>query len=267
MVSCSRPLAVDLDGSLTYTDTLHESTLKILSKTPLNIFKLPLWLAQGKATLKNNIAQKVEFNPETLPYNQDLLEWLKEQKTAGRKLILCTAADSSIANKVADYLGIFDEVMASDGITNLSSSQKARALESRFGLKGFDYVGNSKDDIAVWQCARKAIVVNASSPVLKKVIQVCEVEKTFPSPKQSISTWMRVFRVHQWVKNILLFMPLIAAHQLLNMDVLFSLIIAFFAFSLCASSVYVTNDLFDLEDDRQHPRKRSGLLPQEKYLF
>jgi len=265
-VSHIKPLAVDLDGSLTYTDTLHESTLKLLSKQPLDAFKLPLWLTKGKASLKNKIAEKVELNPASLPYNQDLLEYLKEQKKTGRKLILCTAADSSIANKVAEHLELFDEVMASDGVTNLSSTSKAEALEARVGLKGFDYVGNSNDDLAVWQRANKAIIVNASSSVIKKAEKICDIEKVFPAPKQDIRTWIRVFRLHQWVKNILLFMPMVAAHQFLNMDMWLPLIIAFFAFSLCASSVYVTNDLFDLEDDRQHPRKRkrpfaSGRIP------
>lgn len=260
------PLAVDLDGSLTYTDTLHESTLKLLSKQPLNVFRLPLWLYQGKATLKNKIAQKIELNPETLPYNQELLGYLKEQKERGRRLILCTAADSAIANKIAEHLGIFDEVMASDGTMNLSSGQKAKALESRFGLKGFDYVGNSTDDLAVWPSSNKAIIVNASPSLIKKAKKISDVEKVFPASKQDISTWLKVFRIHQWVKNILLFMPLIAAHQFLNMELWLPLVIAFFAFSLCASSVYITNDLFDLEDDRQHPRKRkrpfaSGRIP------
>jgi 4-hydroxybenzoate polyprenyltransferase/phosphoserine phosphatase len=260
------PLVIDLDGSLTYVDTLYESTLKLLIKHPIDVFRLPLWLYQGKATLKNRIAQKIEFNPETVPYNQELLEYLKEQKQRGRKLILCTAADSTIANKIADHLGIFDEVMASDGTTNLSSGQKAKALGSRFGLKGFDYVGNSTDDLAVWPSSNKAIIVNASPSLIKKAKTISDVEKVFPAPKQDISTWLRVFRIHQWVKNILLFMPLIAAHQLLNTALWLQLIIAFFAFSLCASSVYVTNDLFDLEDDREHPRKRkrpfaSGRIP------
>jgi len=265
-VSYEKPLVVDLDGSLTYTDTLHESTLKLLGKNSLNIFKIPLWLSQGKATLKNKIAQNVEIKPESLPYNQGLLNYLKKEKELGRKLILCTAADSSIANKVAKHIGIFDEVMASDGVINLSSDQKAKALEARFGLKGFDYVGNSNDDLAVWQRANKAIIVNASSSVIKKAEKICDIEKELPPPKQDVSTWIRVFRLHQWVKNILLFMPMIAAHQFLNIEMWLPLIIAFFAFSLCASSVYIINDLFDLEDDRQHPRKRqrpfaSGRIP------
>ena len=102
------PLVIDLDGSLTYVDTLYESTLKLLIKHPIDVFRLPLWLYQGKATLKNRIAQKIEFNPETVPYNQELLEYLKEQKQRGRKLILCTAADSTIANKIADRVVYLD---------------------------------------------------------------------------------------------------------------------------------------------------------------
>lgn len=118
--SKTRSLVIDFDGSLIYTDTLHESALKLLGTKPIDALFLPLWLSQGKAALKNKLAEKVELDVETLPYNLDLLSWLKEQKSAGRQLILCTATDISIANKISEHLGIFDDVMASDGITNLA---------------------------------------------------------------------------------------------------------------------------------------------------
>ena len=262
----SRPLAIDLDGTLTFTDTLYESFLKLLIKRPLDIFKLPFWLSKGKARFKNIVAQKVEINYKLLPYNHNLIEYLEKQKRAGRKLILCTAANSSIANKIAKYLGIFDEIMASDDVINLSGTSKAKALKARFGNKGFDYVGNSTDDLAVWKFAKKAIVVNASSSVKKKVEKVCDVEKVFAGPKQDITTFIKALRIHQWFKNILLFFPFFAAHQFVSLESWSSLIIAFLAFSLCASSVYIINDLFDLESDRQHSRKNtrpfaSGQLP------
>jgi 4-hydroxybenzoate polyprenyltransferase/phosphoserine phosphatase len=262
----SFPLVVDLDGTLIRTDMLHESVLKILRDNPLYVLFMPYWLSQGKAVLKRKISNLTDFDPSLLPYNQELLNWLKQQRIQGRKLILCTATDHAIAQIIADYLGIFDETMASDGTINLAGKHKAEALEQQFGHAGFDYAGNSRADLAVWQCARQAIVVNASSKVTQRASDICEVEQIFPTPSGSLSTWRRVLRVHQWMKNGLLFVPLLAAHQITNTEAWLALTLAFLSFSLCASSVYIVNDLLDLESDRQHPRKRnrpfaSGLVP------
>lgn len=262
----SFPLIVDLDGTLIRTDMLHESTLRLFRDKPLSVLFIPYWLSQGKAVLKRNLSNRTDFDPSSLPYNQELLDWLKQQRAKGRKLILCTATDHAIAQAIADYLGIFDEIMASDGTTNLAGKHKAQALEQRFGHAGFDYAGNSRADLAVWQCSRQAIVVNASGKVTQKAADICTVEQVFPSPQSRISTWRKLLRVHQWMKNALLFVPLLAAHQINNTDAWLVLILAFSSFSLCASSVYIVNDLLDLESDRQHPRKRnrpfaSGSVP------
>jgi 4-hydroxybenzoate polyprenyltransferase/phosphoserine phosphatase len=251
----SLPLIVDLDGTLIHTDMLHESALRVFRDSPFDVLRIPFWLSQGKAALKEKLANRTEFDPSSLPYNQNLLTWLNQQHQQGRKLILCTASDISFASMIAEHLGIFDSVMASDGNINLAGKHKAEALEKRFGLAGFDYAGNSQADLSVWQCARQAIVVNASAELLKKAEACCQVEKVFPSKAIDLSAWRKVLRVHQWLKNLLLFVPLLAAHQLNNNEIIQSLILAFFAFSLCASSVYIANDLLDLESDRQHPRK------------
>ncbi|VEB38825.1 4-hydroxybenzoate octaprenyltransferase [Legionella sainthelensi] len=260
------PLIVDLDGTLIHTDILHESALGLLRSNPFALLRIPYWLAKGKAALKQYLAKHTQLHLSSLPYNNDLLQWLKQQKTEGRKLILCTASDRSIANAVSEHLGIFDEVIASDGAVNLAGKEKAKALVARYGQAGFDYVGNSKVDIHVWQCARKAVVVNASTKLAEKAEKSCEVEQVFPSLKSNFGTWCRVLRVHQWLKNVLLFIPLLAAHQIAAIDHWIVLIIAFCAFSLCASSVYIINDLMDLESDRLHPRKckrpfASGQIP------
>lgn len=260
------PLVVDLDGTLIRTDMLHESALRILRDKPLDVLFIPYWLSQGKAVLKRNLSNRTDFDPSSLPYNQELLDWLKQQRIQGRRLILCTATDHAIAQAISNYLGIFDEVMASDGTTNLAGKHKAQALVQRFGHAGFDYAGNSRADLAVWQYARQAIVVNASGKVIQRAGEICQVEHIFPAPSSSLSTWRRVLRVHQWMKNGLLFVPLLAAHQIANTEAWLALTLAFLSFSLCASSVYIVNDLLDLESDRQHPRKRnrpfaSGLVP------
>lgn len=262
----SMPLVVDLDGTLIRTDMLHESALRVLRESPGNALRIPLWLSRGKAVLKERLAGLVDIDPASLPYNAELLEWLKVQKSEGRKLILCTASDKSLAIAIAEHLTIFDEVMASDGITNLAGPNKASALHQRFGQAGFDYVGNSSADIAVWRCARNAIVVNGSASLAKAASGCCEVERVFPAEGLGFTAWRRMLRVHQWLKNLLLFVPMLAGHELTSGTTWVAMVLAFFSFSICASSVYIANDLLDLESDRQHPRKRfrpfaSGQVP------
>ena len=250
------PLAVDLDGTLILTDTLHESAVRALRSHPLQTLQIPLWLAQGKAYLKQRLANLTEFDASALPYNHALIVWLKEQRKLGRRLILCTASDRSMADAIASHLGIFDEVMASDGVRNLSARQKATALKERFGHQGFDYAGNSVDDLPVWSEARHAIVVNAPASVQRQARERCEVEKEFPSLSSHAGALPAVLRMHQWLKNLLLFIAPLAAHQTPSADLSSMLLLAFFSFSLCASAVYIANDLFDLDSDRHHPRKR-----------
>lgn len=260
------PLCVDLDGTLILSDMLHESTIAFAKVSPLSLLSIPKWLLKGKALLKQELVKRIDFDPALLPYNQSFLEWLKEQNANGRKLILCTASDHTVAEQIANHLQIFDAVMASDGNVNLAAGKKAQALVELFGEKGFDYAGNSSADIKVWEHARRAIVVNASDSVQKDAQSCAKVECYFGGETKGLGIWRKAFRVHQWLKNILLFVPLLAAHQYYNFGSILTLILAFLAFSLCASSVYIANDLLDLESDRSHPRKSkrpfaSGALP------
>ncbi len=260
------PLVVDLDGTLVHTDMLHETSLRAFRDSPWSLLRASVSLAQGKAALKQQLASIGRFDPGHLPYNQELLHWLREQKAAGRYLVLCTASDRVVADSVAAHLGIFDDVMASDGARNLGGKVKEAALVSRFGHRGFDYAGNSAADLPVWRSARRAVVVNASAAIARQAVSICEVERVFPRMALDLGVWRRALRVHQWVKNILLFVPLFAAHQMTNTALWGSVLLGFLAFSLCASSVYIVNDLLDLESDRAHPRKRmrpfaSGALP------
>lgn len=249
-------IAVDLDGTLSITDTLHESVLKLVRKKPLVLFFLPIWLINGIAFLKFKVAESSGLDVTALPYNLLLIEWLKEQKASGKKIILCTGANQLIASAVSKHLKLFDDVIASDATNNLKSVEKRKELDNRFGYKCYDYVGNSKADIKVWAGANQAIVVNASKTVLKKAEAVTDVSKFFERQSINFSHWRHVFRLHHWIKNLLLFVPLLAAHQFGNIHSLNSLLIAFFSFSFCASSVYISNDLLDLDNDRKHPHKR-----------
>ena len=260
------PLVVDLDGTLVCTDTLHEQALVLAKTQPLKTLLLPAWLMRGKAHLKQQLAQQVALDPATLPYNAPLLDWLKAEQHAGRRLVLCTAADARTAQAIAQHLGIFDEVLASDGKTNLGAARKAERLMQRFGGHGFDYVGNSRDDLPVWQAARQAIVVNAPASVLQSAQEHGNVAHVIPQKAPTARDIAKMLRLHQWLKNLLLFVPLLAAHQFTQGAAWGHLLLAFFSFSLCASAVYISNDLLDLASDRLHPRKRrrpfaSGAVP------
>ena len=253
----SKVIAVDLDGTLTFTDTLYESVLNLVRTKPFMLFLLPIWFAKGLAHLKLKVAENSVLDVTTLPYNIPFIDWLKEQKKSGKVIVLCTAANKLVAHNVSKHFDFFDDVIASDESINLISINKRKALEAKYGEHGYDYAGNSSADVEVWAGASKAIVVNANAKVLSKASQVASVSKTFASESPSLSIWLLALRLHHWLKNLLLFLPLLAAHQFSNFQSLSNVTIAFFAFSLCASSVYITNDLLDLESDRAHPRKKN----------
>ena len=148
----------------------------------------------------------------TLPYNQPLIDWLKEEKERGKKIVLCTAANEKIAKAVVSNFDLFDSFIASDSKTNLKSACKRNALQERYGVQGYDYAGNSNDDLEVWAGASNAIVVNASKNVLKKAATLTSVTQVFRSERILIAVWLKAIRIHQWLKNLLLFVPVLAAH-------------------------------------------------------
>ena len=260
------PLAVDLDGTLIKTDLLWESLAALLRRNPFALLQVPFWWARGRAHLKQQLAARVQLDTAALPYHEEFLAWLKAQKATGRKLILATASDLEMAKPVAQHLGLFDEVMASDGITNLRADAKLAALTKKFGARGFDYAGNSTVDLAVWQGTREAIVVNAGARLAAQAAARTKVGRTFLSPASRLNAFWHCLRPHQWIKNLIIFVPVLTAHQLGDRAVLTAAALAFVAFCLCASSVYTLNDLVDLDADRHHATKRqrpfaAGELP------
>ena len=260
------PLVIDLDGTLIKTDLLVESVCSLLRQEPLALFALPVWLLKGRAHLKREIAQRVQLDPALLPYRTELVDYLRAEHDKGRSIILATASDEHFARQVADHLKLFDKVLASDGITNLAAERKRARVVAQFGEKGFDYVGNESRDLAVWSSARKAIVVSPNPRLKQAVVKVAQFESRFEERSASLGEYITALRPQQWLKNILVFVPLFAAH-LFTEPVLFArTIIAFVAFCCCASSGYLINDLCDLPADRHHPSKRlrpftSGRLP------
>jgi 4-hydroxybenzoate polyprenyltransferase len=250
------PLCVDLDGTLIHSDLLLETFLLLLKGNPLYTLQMPFWVLRGKAAFKAEIVKRVQLNPATLPYNKSFLNWLYEQNESGRKLWLCTASNYRVAQQVADHLQIFQGVLASSDNNNLSGSAKASQLVEKFGVKGFDYCGNSRVDLAIWQVSQGVIIVNGNDGLFRKAELLSEIETTFPGKTGLIRPALRSLRLHHWVKNVLVFVPLAAAHQISNTVLLQHAVTACFAFGLCASSVYLLNDMLDVADDRRHPRKR-----------
>ena len=173
------PLVVDLDGTLIRTDLLWESIARLLRWNPFALLAILFWWTRGRAFLKKKLAARVTINPAALPYHEPFLKFLREQRSAGRKIILATASDLQMAKPVADYTGLFDEVLGSDGKTNLRSGNKLKALVAKFGERGFDYAGNSTADLAVWRGAREAIVVNASRAMVDQAAHCTKLGPAF----------------------------------------------------------------------------------------
>lgn len=254
------PLVVDLDGTLVRSDLLAEGAVLVLKRNPLSAFEMLVWLGKGRAHFKARIAERATLDGEGLPYRRAVLEYLQTEAAAGRRLVLATAADARIARQVADRLGLFDTVLASDGEVNLSGEQKRERLVSAFGEKGFDYVGNSARDLAVWASARRAVLVAPTGRLRRRAESLVEVERVLDDDPGTLLDYLQALRLHQWLKNLLVFVPVVAAHRLGDPASLVQASMAFLAFGLCASSVYLFNDLMDIEADRHHPRKRARPL-------
>ncbi len=256
---------MDLDGTLLRSDILYESLLALLAHNPLYVFLIPFWLLKGKAYVKRQLASRVQLPATILPYDERVLEILRT--TTQRPRVLCTASDRLLVQPIADHLDLFEEVMASDGYTNLSGTNKGQALVERFGERGFDYMGNGQVDLKVWAHAGGAIVVNNGNGLVRAASTRTEVLIThLPSQNGGLLTWIKALRVYQWLKNLLVLVPLLTAHRFFDLGSVVDAGVAFLAFGLCASGVYLLNDLLDLTPDRMHPRKRrrpfaAGTLP------
>lgn len=250
------PLVVDLDGTLIRTDLLIESFMLLIKQNIFNLIKAVLWLLKGKATLKAEIARRVDIPVELLPYNHELVDYLKKEKAKGREIILATASHIRYAHSVARHVGLFNDVLASDDIRNLSGITKRTALTERYGEKQYVYAGNAAVDLKVWEHCQQAIVVG-SQRLAQRASRYCPIEHHIQPQKPGPKVIFKALRVHQWVKNALILVPLLTSHIITDPAALLLGMLAFFAFSFCASSVYFLNDLLDLNDDRRHATKRN----------
>lgn len=256
LTASRRPLCVDLDGTLVKSDTLVDSLFLLLRSEPSALVKMPLWLLRGRAALKAEVGARVRLEAQSLPYNRELIEYLRGERAEGRILYLATGADQQLARRVADHLGLFEGVLASDGRTNRVGGNKLERLKQVFGEEGFDYIGNAGQDLPVLEHAGAAMVANPA-PRLRGRLRSrgIAVQREFRDRAHPARALLKALRPHQWAKNLLVFLPVLLAHHL-DARRLSMAAAAFVSFSFCASSTYIFNDLLDVTADRRHPRKR-----------
>lgn len=256
-----QPLCVDLDGSLLRVDTLQESVILLLKTQPLAIFSCFLWLMRGKAYLKRRIAQIIVPQADLLPYRTPLLAMLRQERELGRKIYLVTGADRAIAEGVAEHLGLFDGIGASDGETNLTSVRKLAWIEREFAGRDPIYIGDSRKDEVIWKKAGHGVLagnaIARAGRLRSEGVAVTAVPDELPGKLKSV---VRMMRPHHWMKNLLVFVPAFLAHRYTELELFVPATISFFAISTLASLLYIVNDLFDVEADRQHARKRTRPL-------
>ena len=252
---------MDLDGTLTPSDTLHESALLLVRRHPLNLLRLLTWLPLGKAGFKQRLASEARPDPALLPYHEPFVQYLRDERARGRPLVLASAADARIVQEVASHLEVFDDHLGTnaqaDGV-NLSRGNKRAAIDAHARARGhgqWAYAGNSRDDLDVWAGSAEAVAVNAPGGVVSSLQRTHPQARVFEREPLSLKTVLRAIRLKQWTKNGLLFVPLLAAHSL-NPQLWLSVMLAFVAFGLCASATYLVNDLLDLPNDRAHRIKR-----------
>jgi 4-hydroxybenzoate polyprenyltransferase/phosphoserine phosphatase len=266
-------LFVDLDGTLVATNVLYESLLLAVKSNPLVLLILPVWAVKGWAWLKRALAKRIRPDCRLLPYREAILEFLRGEKAQGRKLVLATASDSLWATEIAQHLDLFDDVLASDGQKNLKGFGKLTAIEAycrAHGFQEFAYLGNDTVDIPIWQRAAQVYVVEPAAHLLTALQKIRQPARIF-GVRDRLGPAIRALRPLQWMKNCLVFVPLLLAHELITAKAI-GAVLAFIAFSACASSVYLLNDLLDIEADRHHPTKRyrpfaSGSLPVSSGLI
>jgi 4-hydroxybenzoate polyprenyltransferase/phosphoserine phosphatase len=250
------PLCVDLDGTLVKSDTLIDSLLLLLRSRPLKCLALPGKVLAGKAAFKAYVTANISLDVAHLPYNRKLLAYLHAEYASGREIYLATGADVRLAERVAEHLGIFAGVLGSDGAVNLTGSNKLDRLRASMAAEIFDYIGNALADVPLLSHAAQPMVANPSAALRRKMRSLgIHPAQEFEDRANPIFAMFKAIRVHQWAKNALICLPLLLSHRI-TVDGVQAVLLAFCCFSLAASSMYILNDLFDMESDRTHPQKQ-----------
>ncbi len=250
-------LFVDLDGTLITGDTLHQSVILLIKRYPLKIFSLFCWITKGRAFLKYKVAQLIIPEPSLLQYKKDVIGYINKEKNNGRDVYLLSAANKKIAESVAGYLGIFKKVYGSTAKINLLGKEKLKRIRNIVGNNQFEYMGDSKNDIPIWSATSSGAAIDPNRGLKKRIRKFDNIKMINTMKKKAIfKSIIKEIRIHQWAKNLLLFLPIIMAHQFTETKIVISVFWAFISFSFCASAMYVLNDLLDIETDIAHPSKQ-----------
>jgi 4-hydroxybenzoate polyprenyltransferase/phosphoserine phosphatase len=259
------PLVVDVDGTLIRTDLLHEAALQFMAHHPLQSWHLIAWAMAGKAALKGELAARVDCGAATLPLQDAAVAAIRTAQAEGRPVYLASASERRYVEAIAERIGGITGVFATDAHSNLAGAAKAERLVEAFGERGFDYIGNCKADYPVWKAARTPLAVSGSPGFTRRVAKAFPGSQLVAEQAPRARDYLRALRMHQWAKNVLVFLPLLAGHTY-DAESIGRTILAFLCFCMAASSAYIINDLLDLPGDRAHPRKRnrpfaSGAIP------
>jgi len=249
------PLVVNLDGTLIRSDLLLQSAFAHLGQNPARLGKLLGAIARGKAALKSYISAATAIDVTQLPYDEDVLALIRKAAVSGCPVYLASASNERYVRAVAEHLGLFDGWFASSDTENLSAAKKAHRLVEAFGTGGFDYIGDAAADHPVWAVARQRVAVRASSRINAKLVALGADAIVLEPAVSTWKAWLKLLRIHQWAKNALVLVPLVTA-QRFDLPALGEATLAFFAFSLAASGIYIVNDLVDVDADRNHPSKK-----------
>lgn len=265
-LASTKAICVDLDGTLLKSDFLWEAVFWLVKNKPQMVIMVPFWFLKGIANLKEKLAENVDLDVETLPWNTDVLRLIEDLQKSGLEPVLVTGSHKKFAEKVANHFKFFNRVFATEGSLNFVGDEKLKKLKNEFGVMGFSYIGDSKKDISILESSVHAYVVNNKS-VFETVSQVNNQVTFLPFRSENVVVGLlRGLRPHQWAKNILIFLGPLAGHVIFQADILISSVILFCCFTMVASSVYLLNDLIDLESDRKHQTKKmrpmaSGSVP------
>ena len=250
------PLFVDLDGTLIAGDIAEEAMARAFRRRGAVGAALAGYRGNGLSGMKRALSEHVPPDVAHLPYREEVLDYIRRARAAGRRVVLATAADEPVARAVADHLGLFDDVLASTPGRNLKGEAKRDAIVSA-APDGYEYLGDSAADIPVWQSASRAGFVAPSAAAARQMrAKPQTVSLRIDRRGRRDMAILRAMRPHQWAKNVLVFVPVLFAHLYTQPGALVSAVLAFLCFSLCASGVYLLNDMVDVEADRRHASKR-----------